>query len=44
MYLTDEKLMQVTGGGYGLWAAIGGIITFIISIAEGFINPIKCSK
>lgn len=44
MNLTDNQLKQVTGGGYGIWAAIGGVIAFLISIAEGFINPIKCTK
>ena len=36
--------MQVSGGGYGLWAALGGVITFLISAIEGFLNPIECSK
>ena len=40
MYLTNNELMRVNGGGYGLWAAIGGFITFLISAIEGFINPI----
>lgn len=38
--------MQVTGGGLSTtaWAIIGGIVSFIISMAEGFINPTKCGK
>ncbi len=43
MYLNQKELMQVTGGGYGIWAAIGGAITFLISIVEGFLNPEKCN-
>lgn len=44
MTLSNEKLMQVNGGGYGLLAALGGIVTFIISAIEGFLNPIECGK
>lgn len=44
MYLENNELMQVKGGGYGIWATIGGFITFLISAIEGFINPIKCGK
>lgn len=43
MYLKTSELMQVKGGGQGLWAAIGGIIAFIIGLADGFLNPIKCN-
>ncbi len=43
MLLSDKKLMQVTGGGYGIWAGIAGIITFIISVVDGFINPVECN-
>ena len=42
MKLRDSKLKEINGGGYGVWAAIGGAIAFIISAIEGFINPIKC--
>lgn len=44
MNLSNRELMQVSGGGYGLWAALGGVITFLISAIEGFLNPIECSK
>ena len=44
MYLTKEELMQVNGGGYGIWAILGGLVTFLISAIEGFINPIECGK
>ena len=44
MYLNEKQLMQVSGGGYGLWAAIAGVIAFIIGIADGFLNPVKCNQ
>ena len=44
MHLTNKELMQVNGGGYGMWAVLGGLITFIISAVEGFLNPIACGK
>lgn len=42
MSLTNQELMQVTGGGAGIWAIVGGTIAFLISVFEGFINPSKC--
>lgn len=44
MKLANKELMQIKGGGYGLWALFGGLITFIISAIEGFINPIECNE
>ncbi len=42
MELSNQKLMKITGGGYGIWAFIGGALAFLISAVEGFINPTKC--
>ena len=44
MRLSEKEMMQVSGGGYGIWAAIGGAITFLISIVEGFLNPSECNQ
>ena len=44
MNLSSNELKQITGGGYGIWAILGGLITFLISAVEGFINPIACGK
>ena len=44
MNLTNQELMQVNAGGYGLWGVLGGILAFIIGAVEGFINPIECGK
>ncbi len=42
MYLTEKELKQVTGGEYGIWAAIGGVVAFLIGLFDGFLNPTKC--
>ena len=44
MELNKNELLNIIGGGYGVWAVIGGFIAFLISTVEGFINPIKCGK
>lgn len=44
MPLNNTELMKISGGGYGLWAVLGGIVTFLISAIEGFINPIECNE
>jgi lactobin A/cerein 7B family class IIb bacteriocin len=42
MKLTNEELMQVNGGGYGIWVGIGTAIAFFISLIDGYLNPTKC--
>lgn len=44
MPLNNTELMKISGGGYGLWAVLGGIVTFLISAIEGFVNPIECNE
>ncbi len=44
MELSNQDLMRVKGGGYGVWAILGGIFTFLISAIEGFLNPIECNS
>ena len=44
MNLTNHELKQITGDGYGIWAVLGGLLAFLISAVEGFINPIECGK
>ena len=41
MYLNNKELIKITGGGYGLWAILGGVITFIISAIVCIIASIK---
>lgn len=43
MKLSENELMAVAGGGgYGLAAGIGAAIAFLISMIDGFLNPIRC--
>lgn len=46
MALNKEELVNITGGGakYGIWAAIGGVITLIIGIIDGYLRPLSCNK
>lgn len=43
--LSNEELMNVSGGGFniGIFAAIAAGVTFIISIIDGIVRPIKCN-
>ena len=42
--LSKQELLNVTGGdGFGLATFIGGALTFIIGIIEGYLNPSKCN-
>ena len=45
MRLNENELMEIAGGGgYGLVASIGAAIAFLISMVDGFLNPIQCTK
>lgn len=46
MVLNDDELTNVTGGAvkYGLIAIIGGIITFIIGVVDGYLRPLPCNR
>lgn len=42
MELKNEELQEVVGGGIGKWVAIGGLITFLVGVIDGFLRPFKC--
>lgn len=46
MELTTEELSVVTGGAVnaGVYLAIGGLITFIIGVIDGYLRPLSCNK
>ena len=48
MFLDDKTLFNIKGGMsgkiYSFIAIGGGIITFIISVISGYINPKKCNN
>lgn len=43
--LTDKELYSVSGGGigWGIAGLIGGIITFVIGVIDGYMRPLKCN-
>lgn len=45
MALQDKELMAISGGGfkYGLAALIGGIVTFLIGVVDGYLRPLSCN-
>lgn len=46
MELSNEELNHINGGGVKLSAAliIGGAITLIVGIIDGYLRPLKCRK
>ncbi len=46
MILNNEEMLEVKGGGINfkiIGAIIGGAITFIFGVIDGFLNPRKCN-
>lgn len=46
MVLSKEELYNINGGGikFGVYAAIGCFITFIVGIVDGFLRPLSCNR
>ena len=46
MALNDYELSQIVGGkaGLAILTIVGGIITFIIGVVDGYLRPAKCKK
>ncbi len=46
MELNHEELDQIVGGGIkiGLAVAIGGLISFIMGVVDGYLRPLRCNK
>jgi bacteriocin-like protein len=44
--INDNELKKITGGGLSLGTSllIGGIITFIIGVIDGYVRPLKCRR
>ena len=43
--MSDSKLYSIRGGKakYSILAIVGGLITFLIGVVDGFIRPTKCN-
>ena len=45
MILSEEEAKLIFGGGgFGVFAGISAAIAFLISVAEGFLNPGRCNS
>lgn len=44
MKLKSEELKNTIGGGWSIGASllVGGIITFIIGLVDGYVRPLAC--
>lgn len=42
MILTENELTNITGGGWGVFAAIGAVAVFIAGLVDGLLRPLKC--
>jgi len=43
--MNDTELKEVVGGAsWGIWAAIGGVVSFVLGFFEGLANPVRCGK
>ena len=40
--ISNDELMSINGGGFGLGLLIGGLATFIIGVIDGYVRPLKC--
>lgn len=45
MVLNEEELVSITGGAIKATALaiIGGVVTFIIGVIDGYLRPLKCN-
>lgn len=47
MILSNEELYDIKGGGFNLKTAIlvgiGGLITLLVGVMDGYMNPQKCN-
>ena len=46
MVLSQEELYNTQGGGLkiGFFAILGGVITFVVGLIDGYIRPLSCNR
>jgi hypothetical protein len=46
MVLTSDELNNTIGGGVklGFFVALGGLITFVVGLVDGYLRPLKCNR
>ncbi len=42
--LENNELKKIEGGGFGWAIALGGALTFLIGVVDGYIRPLACNK
>lgn len=44
--LQEKELINITGGkaSYSLFLVLGGIVTFLIGVVDGYMRPLKCNN
>ncbi|NLL01835.1 MAG: class IIb bacteriocin, lactobin A/cerein 7B family [Mollicutes bacterium] len=44
--LTDTELLNIKGGAvsWGLVALVGGLLTILAGIVDGYLRPLSCNK
>lgn len=45
MVLSNNELMNINGGGMkiGLFLALGGFVTLLVGIVDGYLRPLACN-
>lgn len=43
--INNEELKKINGGGFsiGLGFLLGGIVTFLVGVIDGYVRPLKCN-
>ena len=44
--INNEQLKKIKGGAvnWGVWAALGGLASFVIGLVDGFVHTKKCNQ
>lgn len=46
MELNAQELSSINGGGtkFGIYLAIGGLLSFLVGVIDGYLRPLSCNK
>ena len=44
--LSKEEMMNIKGGGISVWVilGIGALVTFLVGVIDGIVNPLDCNN
>lgn len=40
--MSNLELYNIKGGGYAWYLVLGGVVTFLIGVIDGYFRPLKC--